>query len=200
MGPVSRRFSGQWMPKYSDRAVSSRWSRPAARPRRPVMPGRAMGNRHWSSRPPAARTASAHPGHHGAADFAMGSTISTRVPRACGGDDFPQQRRPRVFRKLVGGEGRDDGRGARRQSHAREVAAADVGVEAEGAARPPRLVGRPRMALDAKHAGIAGRTPAPTPRRPRRFRSRDRRSRSTGGPAASRARTMARTRRKCSGP
>ena len=71
------------MPKYSDRAGQLARIEAGG----PVEPARDAGQlgpkRHLSSRPPAARIASAQSGHQGTADFAMGSTTSTRVPREC---------------------------------------------------------------------------------------------------------------------
>ena len=150
---VSPGVSGQRMAKYSDRAVNSRWSRPAARPRRPVMPGSPPGNRHSSSRPPAAPNAAAQTGHHGHRRFRDGLDDEHAGAAGVRGEDLAQQRRPRVLREFVGRVGRHQRRGARRHAHAQEVAAADLGVEAQRAARPPRFVGRPRMTLDAEHPG-----------------------------------------------
>ena len=128
----------------------------------------------------------------------MGSTMSTRGPGR-GPPRLLAQRRDRGRRPTVrwrcrprsslrGGLGVD----------AREVAAADVGLDAERAARPPRFVGGPRMPLDARTRGDRGAyssahaapaTPVPQPRSAT--------SPVAGGPAAPRARTSARTTRKC---
>jgi len=155
------------------------------------MPG-ARWERHSSSRPPAARTASAHDGHQARPT----SRWARRRARGHLGRLRPRsparKRRPRVLRKLVGGYRRGhDGRGARRESHAREVAAAHLGIEAERAARSPPSSAAHGWALDAKPPGHAERTPAPTPPPANRFAP-EIGNQIDGGSAAPSARPMAR--------
>jgi len=91
------------------------------------------------------------------------------------GHDLPQKRRPRVLRKLVGGIGGHDGRGARRESHAREVAAAHLGIEASA-----RHVHRASSAATGgarrQNTRACGAHSSAHAARPHRFRSRDRQS------------------------
>jgi len=128
------------------------------------MPGSSMGNRHSSSRPPAVRQRRPTPATRArrlrdGLDDARGRLGRWR-------HDLPQERRPRVFRQLVGGIGSHDGRARAGTARARGRRSA-LGIEASArhvhrACQPPTGGARRRT------PGHAERTPAPTPRRPRR--------------------------------
>jgi len=176
-------------PTHSERPVTSRASRPAALPSEASVSGSGGRNRHSSSRPPLARTALAHSGHHGLTRREVGSTMRAIEPLA-GASRSRGSRRARLAsptslrvkeaRMPAGGSGRTaDAASPRPPCPCRSRGRGRTA----GRAAEIRARARPRGRAGSASARSRGRRPRACPRRRRPP------PRSCGGASRRRART-----------